>query len=78
MQHLMGYNGNLGEILRVYDVSPKETCKCHLRYILCNCKPGASNQQELSLAYVTAKTQLTGWSTPCTDGLIIFPPLLMF
>ncbi len=36
-------------------------------------------QQELSLAYVTtaSKTQHTGWSTPCTDGLIIFPPLLM-
>ncbi len=39
-----------------------------------NCKPGASNQQELPLTYVTAKTQLTGWSTPCTDGPIIFPP----
>ncbi len=37
------------------------------------------NQQELSLAYVTAasKTQHTRWSTPCTDGLIISPPLLI-
>ncbi len=36
MQHLMGFKGYLREILRVYDVSPKETLKCHLRYILCN------------------------------------------
>ncbi len=34
-----------------------------------NCKPGASNQQELPLTYVTAKTQHTGGFTPCTDGL---------
>ncbi len=36
MQHLMGFKGYLREILRVYDVSPKETLKSHLRYILCN------------------------------------------
>ncbi len=30
MQHLMGFKGYLREILRVYDVSPKETLKCHL------------------------------------------------
>ncbi len=36
MQHLMGFKGYLREILRVYDVSPKETLKCHLKDILCN------------------------------------------
>ncbi len=36
MQCLIGFKGYLREILRVYDVSPKETLNLHLRDILWN------------------------------------------